>query len=107
MREKWDQINREAEDLIEKITSTLRGVDSFGKKAIDDEAFKALFVLLKQVRDFLQDQETVNKRFVALIFYLYGQIHAEAKFTDYPEPIFMLAGQIETYTDELFGRYFD
>jgi len=102
-----DQINQEVEELVEKITSSLRGVDSSGKKVIDEEAVKALFLLLEQMKDFLQNEEVVNKRFVALIFYLYGQIHTEAMYTDYPEPIFMLSGQVESYADELFGKFFD
>lgn len=102
-----DMINQEVEELIDKITSSLRGVDSLGKKSIDEEAVKALFLLLEQMKEFIRNEEVVNKRFVALLFYLYRQIHTEAMYTDYPEPIFMLSGQVESYVDELFGKFFD
>jgi hypothetical protein len=107
MSMEWDKINQEVEELVAEITGTLRGVDSQGKKVINDGAVKELFDLVEQMTDVLQDQMAVNKRFVALMFYLYGQIHAEARFTEYPDPLFMLAADVEDYTDKLFGRCFD
>ncbi|MDQ0062441.1 hypothetical protein [Paenibacillus harenae] len=102
-----DRMNQEMEYLVERITSTLRGVDFNGNKVIDDIAVKALFILLESMKDFSQDKTEVNKRFVALLFYLYRKIRSEAEYTDYPEPIFILAGQVEDYMADLFGKYFD
>ena len=99
----FNKVNRKLKRIVGDIAESIRGVDMEGKKNLDQNAVKELFALLHEVKAEIKQSQVVDKQFVALLFYLYSRVYTEIGYTDFPEALFVLAGDLEHEFGELFG----
>lgn len=97
------KVNVKLKSIVGDIADSIRGVDLEGRKNIDQNATKAFFTLIEELKIEIQQSQVVNKQFVALLFYLYSTVCSEAGYTYFPGELIELAGDLEHIFGELFG----
>ncbi len=97
MNQRLTEIHKEIDALILDLLGPLRT-----SKAINRSAFDKLYLLLDEVKEIVENEDIVPKKLVGKLFFIYMSMNGEGGHTQYPDPIFMEIGRVESYLDEIF-----
>lgn len=98
----------EIENRINEISTDIL-VPARTEKKANSQAFTELYELLDEVKVLVKGADEISRKLAGLLFFIYTSISAEAKHTDYTNPLFIESGRLEDYLDKIlwdspFGR---